>query len=101
MSSLHRRASSQSHVQLEPRSPTSDQASLATPTVTLAGLPTLLEFVNIVPSPLTTLLVGLGPSASGARRIIEVISWKSSWEESWLAIAAWWSVCLFASFVLR
>ncbi|ETW80460.1 hypothetical protein HETIRDRAFT_33336 [Heterobasidion irregulare TC 32-1] len=101
MSSLHRRASSQSHVQLEPRSPTSDQASLATPAATLAGLPTLLEFVNIVPSPLTTLLVGLGPSASGARRIIEVISWKSSWEESWLAIAAWWSVCLFANFVLR
>ncbi|THH12497.1 hypothetical protein EW146_g7638 [Bondarzewia mesenterica] len=94
-----RRASSHPSPQSQPQPQLPAQSP--TPTTALAGVPTLLEFVNTVPSPLTTLLVGLAPSASLFRRAVEVLSWKSSWEESWLAIAVWWGVCLFSGFVLR
>ena len=57
-------------------------------TVDLAG------FVSSVPSPLTITLVRLSPHITWIRRIIEITNWKSSWEESWLLIAAWWALCL-------
>ena len=57
-------------------------------TIDLAG------FVSSVPSPLTIALVRLSPHITWVRRIIEITSWKSSWEESWLLIAAWWALCL-------
>lgn len=57
-------------------------------TVDLAG------FVSSVPSTLTITLVRLSPHIAWIRRIIEITSWKSSWEESWLLIAAWWALCL-------
>jgi len=57
-------------------------------TIDLAG------FVSSVPSPLTITLVRLSPNITWTRRTIEILSWKSSWEESWLLIAAWWALCL-------
>lgn len=54
----------------------------------------LAGFVKSVPSPLTTTLVRLSPHITWVRRAIEIISWKSSWEESWILIAAWWALCL-------
>ena len=57
-------------------------------TIDLAG------FVSSVPSTLTITLVRLSPHIAWIRRIIEITSWKSSWEESWLLIAAWWALCL-------
>lgn len=57
-------------------------------TIDLAG------FVSSVPSPLTITLVRLSPHISWIRRIIEITSWKTSWDESWLLIATWWALCL-------
>lgn len=57
-------------------------------TIDLAG------FVSSVPTPLTITLVRLSPHITWIRRTIEITSWRSSWEESWLLIAAWWALCL-------
>ena len=71
-----------------------DQSSVPTKkppereTIDLAG------FVSSVPPPLTTTLVRLSPWIGWIRRAIEIVSWKTSWEESWLLIAAWWALCL-------
>jgi hypothetical protein len=54
----------------------------------------LAGFVNSVPPPLTITLVRLSPHITWIRRIIEITSWKSSWQESWLLIAVWWALCL-------
>lgn len=54
----------------------------------------LAGFVSSVPPPLTTTLVRLSPYITWIRRTIEIISWRSSWEESWLLVAAWWALCL-------
>lgn len=58
--------------------------------------PSLLYFLDSVPSPITVLLVDLAPVIRLLRRSIEIVSWKSHWSESWLAIAAWWYLCLTA-----
>lgn len=64
-------------------------------------VPHLQEFLSTVPTPLTNVLVGLSPYVKRIRRILEIVSWRSGWEESWLALAAWWAVCLTASMTLR
>ena len=54
----------------------------------------LAGFVSSVPPPLTATLVRLSPHIAWVRRAIEITSWKSSWEESWLLVTAWWALCL-------
>lgn len=66
-----------------------------------AHLPPLQQFLNTIPSPLTTALISLGPYISRIRHVSEIVSWKSSWEESWLAIALWWAACLLGDVALR
>ncbi|KAL6308169.1 integral peroxisomal membrane peroxin-domain-containing protein [Sparassis latifolia] len=66
-----------------------------------APAPPLTEFLNTLPSPLTVVLVGLAPSISRVLRFAQILSWKSSWEESWLALAVLWFVCLLSQAVLR
>ena len=61
----------------------------------------LAEFLNTVPSPLVTILVGLRPYASHIRHGLEIVTWKSRWEESWLTLASWWAVCLLSEVALR
>ncbi|PCH43500.1 hypothetical protein WOLCODRAFT_138378 [Wolfiporia cocos MD-104 SS10] len=56
----------------------------------------LVDFLNTLPSPLTTALVGLAPYISRVRYGVQILSWKTSWEESWIAIAVWWAVCMLA-----
>lgn len=63
--------------------------------------PPLTQVLNTLPSPLTVSLVGLGPALGRVRRLLEILSWKSSWEESWLALSFWWVVCLCSDIVLR
>ncbi|KAI0093306.1 integral peroxisomal membrane peroxin-domain-containing protein [Irpex rosettiformis] len=63
--------------------------------------PPLTQVLNTLPSPLTISLVGLGPVLSRVRRLLEILSWKSSWEESWLALSCWWVVCLCSDIALR
>ncbi|EMD32127.1 hypothetical protein CERSUDRAFT_119098 [Gelatoporia subvermispora B] len=63
--------------------------------------PTLVEFLNTLPSPLTTALVGLAPYIAQLRHWAQVVSWRSSWEDSWLALGLLWSVCLLAEFGFR
>ncbi|KZT04622.1 uncharacterized protein LAESUDRAFT_727795 [Laetiporus sulphureus 93-53] len=63
--------------------------------------PSLVEFLNTLPSPLITALVGLAPYIARIRRLALVLSWKSSWEDSWIAIAALWAICLLAEPGLR
>ena len=70
------------------QSPASTKHHSDQETVDLAG------FVSSVPSPLTIALVHLSPHITWIRRIAEITSWKSRWEESWLLIAAWWVLCL-------
>ncbi|KAI0360928.1 hypothetical protein OH77DRAFT_1418980 [Trametes cingulata] len=61
----------------------------------------LIEFLNALPSPLATTLVGLGPSIARARYVVQILSWKAPWEDCWLALALWWAVCLIPEFGLR
>ncbi|EGO25191.1 hypothetical protein SERLADRAFT_448190 [Serpula lacrymans var. lacrymans S7.9] len=61
----------------------------------------LVDFINVVPPALTTELVALAPYIYVARRIAEVVSWKSKWDESWLALAAWWAFCLLSEPMLK
>jgi len=63
--------------------------------------PSWVEFLNTLPSPLTTALVGLAPHISRTRRLAQIVSWKSSWEESWIVLALWWALCLLAEIGLR
>ncbi|OCH91796.1 hypothetical protein OBBRIDRAFT_704697, partial [Obba rivulosa] len=63
--------------------------------------PTLVEFLNTLPSPLTTALVGLAPYIARIRHWAQVLSWRSSWEDSWIALGALWAVCLLAEFGFR
>ncbi|KAI0344639.1 hypothetical protein BDW22DRAFT_1418833 [Trametopsis cervina] len=63
--------------------------------------PPLAQLLNTLPSPLTVALVGLAPYLLRIRRLLEIVSWKSRWEESWLALAAWWAVCLCSNAALR
>lgn len=65
------------------------------------SVPILVDFLNTVPSPITTVLVGLAPSISCIRHAAEIASWKSSWYDSWLALAGWWALCLLAEASLK
>ncbi|EIW63436.1 uncharacterized protein TRAVEDRAFT_142328 [Trametes versicolor FP-101664 SS1] len=61
----------------------------------------LIEFLNALPSPLATTLVGLAPSIARARYLVQILSWKAPWEDCWLALASWWAVCLVPELGLR
>ncbi|KAI9068315.1 hypothetical protein FKP32DRAFT_1587718 [Trametes sanguinea] len=61
----------------------------------------LVEFLNALPSPLTTTLVGLAPSIARARYVVQLASWKAPWEDCCLALALWWALCLIPEFGLR
>ncbi|KAI6038484.1 integral peroxisomal membrane peroxin-domain-containing protein [Pisolithus marmoratus] len=84
-------------------SPTPATVRPATPVVPPSPNPppTLLEFVTSTPPPLTYELVALAPYIQAIRHLLEIISWESSWEESWLALGAWWALCLFAEATLK
>jgi hypothetical protein len=62
---------------------------------------TLIEFVTTVPTPLASELVVLAPYIQAIRHFAQIISWESSWEESWLALATWWAFCLLSEPTLR
>lgn len=62
---------------------------------------TLIEFVTTVPTPLASELVILAPYIQAIRHFAQIISWESSWEESWLALATWWAFCLLSEPTLR
>jgi len=74
---------------------------MATNQPTLDHSVPLINFVNAVPVPLTTVLVGLAPYISRIRQAAEIISWRSSWADSWFILAAWWALCLLAELGLR
>ncbi|KAI0708171.1 integral peroxisomal membrane peroxin-domain-containing protein [Cerioporus squamosus] len=61
----------------------------------------LVEFLNTLPSPLTTTLVALSPSIARLRHALQILTWKAPWEECWLFLASWWAVCLVPEFGLR
>ena len=63
--------------------------------------PALLDFLSSVPWPLTSVLVGLSPIIARIRGAVEITSWRTSWYDSWLAVAAWWALCLLADATLR
>lgn len=67
---------------------------------TSAPLP-LVEFLSTLPSPLVTALVGLAPHIVRVRRVAQVLSWKTTWEDSWIALGILWGVCLFAESGVR
>ncbi|KAG1799795.1 integral peroxisomal membrane peroxin-domain-containing protein [Suillus plorans] len=62
---------------------------------------TLIEFVTTVPIPLASELVALAPYIQAIRHFAQIISWESSWEESWLALATWWAFCLLSEPTLK
>ena len=64
-------------------------------------VPVLLNFLSDVPFALTTVLVQLAPYFSCIRSLIDIISWKTPWYESWLLIALWWFICLLGDLLLR
>ena len=59
------------------------------------------QVLNTIPSPLTVALIGLHRHIARIRRLLEIVSWRSGWEESWLALASWWMMCLCVNFALR
>ena len=59
------------------------------------------DFLSAVPPPLVTVLVGLAPFITSVRHVVDIVSWKASWEESWLTIALWWAACLLGDVALR
>ncbi|RPD54180.1 hypothetical protein L226DRAFT_536093 [Lentinus tigrinus ALCF2SS1-7] len=61
----------------------------------------LVEFLNTLPSPLTTTLVALAPSIARLRHVLQILMWKAPWEECWLFLASWWAVCLIPELGLR
>ena len=67
----------------------------------LAGSPTLINFLHSVPTPLVALLVRLAPLASYLRHVAQMVSWQSSWVDSWLLLASWWALVLFVDPMLR
>jgi hypothetical protein len=75
----------------------------------LAPAQSLHELLHTVPAPLVGVLVGLGPYIARVRRALEILSWRpstshpriSAWPDGWLAVAAWWALCLFAAPALR
>ena len=71
------------------------------PVDALAGNPTLIDFLHTVPAPLVALLIRLAVPVSSLRHVAQIFSWKASWVDSWLLLAAWWAAVLFANSALR
>ncbi|KAH8992761.1 hypothetical protein EDB86DRAFT_2930664 [Lactarius hatsudake] len=67
----------------------------------LAGSSTLIDFLHSVPTPLVALLVRLAPSVSYLRHAAQIVSWQSSWVDSWLILATWWALVIFVDPALR
>ncbi|KAF9467248.1 integral peroxisomal membrane peroxin-domain-containing protein [Collybia nuda] len=63
--------------------------------------PSLLDFVNNVPHPLTAVLVQLAPHLALLARAAHALSWRRSCHDGLLVVAAWCALCLFADPVLR
>ena len=88
-------------------SPPPKQEQSATPVLDsqpvdqLADAPTFIDFLHTVPAPLVALLVRLAPSVSSLRHAAQILSWRSSWVDSWLLLATWWVLVLFADRALR
>lgn len=61
----------------------------------------LSDFLSNVPPALTLALVQLAPAISACKSVIQISSWSASWYHSWLALAAWWALCLFLELTLR
>ncbi|KAI0666562.1 integral peroxisomal membrane peroxin-domain-containing protein [Trametes maxima] len=61
----------------------------------------LVEFLNALPAPLATTLVALAPSIARVRYLVQLFSWKTSWEDSWLLLGLWWALCLVPEIGLR
>ncbi|OAX40855.1 hypothetical protein K503DRAFT_736777 [Rhizopogon vinicolor AM-OR11-026] len=80
---------------------TASVSSATTTSPVVQSPPTLIEFVTTVPTPLASELVFLAPYIQAIRHLAQIISWQSSWEESWLALAAWWAFCLLSEPTLR
>ncbi|KAJ3838706.1 Peroxin/Dysferlin domain-containing protein [Lentinula raphanica] len=73
-------------------------SSSATTTTTTS----LHEFTNTVPFSLTSILVRLGPYISLVKNALEILTWsRPTSYDSWLALAAWWAVCLLSYATLR
>ena len=71
------------------------------PVDALAGAHTLIDFLHTVPAPLVALLVRLALPVSSLRHVVQVVSWQAPWVDSWLLLAAWWAVVLFAGSAIR
>ena len=67
----------------------------------LAGSSTLIDFLHSVPTPLVALLVRLAPLVSYLHHVAQMVSWQSSWVDSWLLLASWWALVLFVDPILR
>ncbi|KAG5653631.1 hypothetical protein H0H81_011857 [Sphagnurus paluster] len=61
----------------------------------------VVDFLKSIPPPLTVALVQLAPILAAARHGLQLLSWRRSWYDATLAVAAWWALCLFSSFALR
>jgi hypothetical protein len=79
----------------------SDPQPSSPSSVSHSSVPHLAEFLSTVPPPLTITLLQLSRPLARIRRIAEIVSWQSSWDESWLTLAAWWAVCFLADLSLR
>lgn len=61
-----------------------------------------VDFISSVPPIVTCLLVELAPFLSRLRWALQVVSWRTgSYPDSWLALAAFWAICLWLSFTVR
>ena len=67
----------------------------------IAGHATLIDFLHKVPAPLTTVLLSLSSPIARVRWLLEVLSWKRPYSESWLSLAGWWALCLLSEFTFR
>ncbi|KAI9445655.1 integral peroxisomal membrane peroxin-domain-containing protein [Russula earlei] len=67
----------------------------------LAGAPTLIDFLHTVPAPLVALLVRLAPPVSFLRHVSQIISWQTPRIDACLLLALWWAAVLFADTALR
>ncbi|OBZ66088.1 hypothetical protein A0H81_13972, partial [Grifola frondosa] len=83
------------HFPLSPRRVTrlTHHAAMSKPAEDDSVPPPLVGFVNTLPSPVVAVLIGLAPHIARIRHYVQVISWKSSSEESWIAVALWWTSC--------
>ncbi|EIW82683.1 hypothetical protein CONPUDRAFT_163776 [Coniophora puteana RWD-64-598 SS2] len=85
-----------------PPAPSVGQASLAAAAdAPPPQAPSLLEFVSTVPPPLAAELIALAPYIHAFKRFVQILSWQTTWDESWLMVASWWAFCLLSEPLLR